>query len=63
MARFLPDTEIQKLLGDVIQGADASLINPNGIELRLGDEVRFISTGEIKEIAADISYRFHPAKR
>jgi deoxycytidine triphosphate deaminase len=48
MPRFLPDTDIQKLLGDVIRNGDESLINPNGIELRLGSQARFISTGEIK---------------
>src|ERR1017187_4625317 len=52
MARILSDREIKKLIGSVIIGANASLINPNGIELRLGNEVRFMSTGEKMKIPA-----------
>ena len=50
MARTLADHEIRRLLGTVIQNADEKLLNPNGIELRLGEQVRFLSTLEKKEI-------------
>lgn len=50
MARTLPDHEVRNLLGSVIKGADEQLLNPNGIELRLGHSVRFLSTGEMKKI-------------
>ena len=62
MPRFLPDNEIQKLLGDVIRGGDASLINPNGIELRLGSQARFLSTGEIKDIPPDYFLKIPPGE-
>lgn len=50
MSRILSDREIKKLIGSVIQGADDKLLNPNGIELRLGNRIKFITTGEEKEI-------------
>jgi len=50
MAKILSDREIKRVLGDVIQSGEASLINPHGIELRLGKHVRFLSTGEDKEL-------------
>jgi deoxycytidine triphosphate deaminase len=50
MARTLADHEIRKLLGTVILNGDENLLNPNGIELRLGEQVRFLSTLEKKEI-------------
>ncbi len=50
MARILPDREITKLIGTVLQSADKKYINPNGIELRLGSHVYFHSTGESKNI-------------
>ena len=46
MATILSDREIKGLLRDVIAGGDPKLLNPNGIELRLGCHVRFHSTGE-----------------
>src|SRR2546428_8578101 len=50
MARTLSDHEIRKLLGSVIQDADERLLNPNGVELRLGHHVRFLSTREMKDV-------------
>lgn len=50
MARVIPDTEIQKLIGVVLLDADSGRINPNGIELRLGKLVHFQSTDEDKDI-------------
>lgn len=46
MARILPDREIRRLIGTVLVDADPQLINPNGIELRLGKQVIFHSTTE-----------------
>jgi deoxycytidine triphosphate deaminase len=50
MAKILTDREIKTLLQDVIEHGDANLVNPHGIELRLGKHVRFLSTGEDKEL-------------
>src|SRR5437879_9760479 len=50
MATILADREIRKLVGSVLIGADTNKINPNGIELRLGKDVHFHSTGEEKEL-------------
>ena len=46
MAAVLSNRDIKALIGSVIKEADSNLINPNGIELRLGHRARFISTGE-----------------
>jgi deoxycytidine triphosphate deaminase len=51
MAKTLPDKEIRRLLADVISGGDPDLVNPNGIALRLGTHVRFLSTGEDMELS------------
>ena len=45
MATVLSDRDIKGLIGSVIKDAELSVINPNGIELRLGHRARFISTG------------------
>lgn len=50
MATVLSDRDIKRLLGSAITGAEPKLINPNGIELRLGSRARFISTSEECEI-------------
>jgi deoxycytidine triphosphate deaminase len=46
MARILADKEIRGLIGSVFMDAEEHLLNPNGIELRLGKHVLFHSTGE-----------------
>lgn len=46
MAKILPDRAIQPLIGTVLVNADPENLNPNGIELRLGRDVLFHSTGE-----------------
>ncbi len=46
MATFLSDKEIKPLIGSVLINADKSLLNPNGIALRLGKHILFHSTGE-----------------
>src|SRR5438093_45761 len=62
MARTLSDHEIRKLLGSVIQNADENLLNPNGVELRVGQQVRFLSTGERKEIPEDGFIQVQPGE-
>lgn len=46
MPRVLSDREVKKLLNDVIESGDTACVNPNGIELRLGHRIRYMSTGE-----------------
>ena len=46
MAEILSDAQIRNLIGKVIINADENLINPNSIELKLGNEVLFHSTDE-----------------
>jgi deoxycytidine triphosphate deaminase len=46
VANILADREIRKLIGSVLIGADEKYLNPNGLELRLGKQVLFHSTGE-----------------
>ena len=50
MAKILSDNDIKLLLGKVIRNAEEKLINPNGIELRMGSSVRFLSTDEEMKI-------------
>lgn len=50
MAEILSDRQIKSLLGSVLIGAGEDQLNPNGIELRLGGEVAFHSTGEEKNL-------------
>ncbi len=47
---ILPDRDIRGLLTDVIADGDPGLINPNGIELRLGKSVRFLPKGEEEQL-------------
>ncbi len=62
MARVLSDREVKRLIGTVIKGGDEGLINPNGIELRLGNKIRFISTGEEKTIPVDHFAKVSPGE-
>jgi deoxycytidine triphosphate deaminase len=62
MARILPDQEIRKLFGSVILNADEALLNPNGIELRLGKQVSFHSTDEELELPPDSFLKVHPGE-
>jgi deoxycytidine triphosphate deaminase len=52
MSRILADREIKKLFTDVIRGGDTHCVNPNGVELRLGNRIRYMSTGEEFDIPA-----------
>ena len=51
MARVLPDTQIRALLGKVIIGASDTCVRINAYEVRLGNRVRFDSTGEELDMA------------
>lgn len=62
MAMILPDREIKKLIGTVLEDADEKFINPNGIQLRLGGSVRFLSTNEGKELLEDQYLRVSPGE-
>ena len=52
MARILAGRDIRRLIGTALMDADEQLINPNGIELRLGKHALFHSTGEDGELEA-----------
>ena len=62
MATVLSDRDIKRLIGSMIIGAEQSLINPNGIELRLGSRARFISTGEEVEIPPGSFLQIRPGE-
>ena len=62
MAQILADKDIKKLLGSVVLEADPQLINPNGIELRLGKHILFHSTGEEGELIPDCFLRVSPGE-
>ncbi len=50
MATFLSDKDIAPLIGSVLINADVSLLNSNGIALRLGESILFHSTEEQKTL-------------
>ena len=62
MANVLADKDIRRLLGSVLTDADPARINPNGIELRLGKNVLFHSTGEEKQISPGLYLRVSPGE-
>jgi deoxycytidine triphosphate deaminase len=62
MGRKLSDKEISKLLTDVIRDGTEALLNPNGIELRLGNRVRFLSTSEEKEVPPEHCIKVRPGE-
>ncbi len=62
MATVLPDRDIEQLIGVAIKDADPKLINPNGIELRLGHRARFMSTGEEFELPDDSFLQIRPGE-
>lgn len=51
MARILPDTELKKLIGTVIKNGDEQCVHVNSYEMRVGEEVRFVATGEKKQLS------------
>lgn len=62
MAKILADRDIRRLIGSVLIDADENLLNPNGIELRLGKHVLFHSTGEEKELAPGLFLKVSPGE-
>jgi len=62
MARILPDREIKELIDSALKGADKQYINPNGIELRLGEHVRFESTGEQMKLSSGLFLKVNPGE-
>jgi deoxycytidine triphosphate deaminase len=62
MAQILADKQIRKLIGTVILDADEDRLNPNGIEIRLGKDVIFQSTGEEKELGAGTFLKVRPGE-
>jgi len=62
MANILPDSEIKKLIGTVLIDAQERYINPNGIELRLGRDVHFDSTGEDKKLGPELFLKVNPGE-
>jgi deoxycytidine triphosphate deaminase len=62
MAKILADKNVRRLIGRVVIEADECLLNPNGIELRLGKSVRFHSTGEEKELSPGTFLQVNPGE-
>ena len=62
MAKILADKDIRKLIGTVIVEGDEALLNPNGIELRLGKHILFHSTREEKELSSGTFLKVHPGE-
>jgi deoxycytidine triphosphate deaminase len=62
MPKFLPDSEIRKLLGTVILDGSEERLNPNGIEVRLGTHVLFHSTDEEMELGLGKFLKVHPGE-
>lgn len=62
MAAILPDRDVKKLIGSVIADADPNLVNPNGIELRLGKQVLFHSTDEERELTSGQFLKVSPGE-
>lgn len=64
MAQLLPDKEIRKILSSIIVGDQGSniKINPNGVELRLGNAVRFLATKEEKKIPKGHFLKINPGE-
>lgn len=62
MSKILADHVIKSLLGKIIIESDESMINPNGIELRLGKSVFFHSTGEESELGSESFLKVSPGE-
>lgn len=62
MARILADRDVKRLIGSVLLDADEKLLNPNGIELRLGAHVFFLSTSEDKELTTGMFLQVNPGE-
>jgi deoxycytidine triphosphate deaminase len=62
MAKILADRDIRRLISSVLLNADENLINPNGIELRLGKDVVFHSTGEEAQLGPGLFLKVNPGE-
>jgi len=62
MAKILADKDVQKLIDIVIINGDKELLNPNGIELRLGEYVFFHSTSEEKKLKENTFLKVNPGE-
>jgi len=62
MAKILPDKDIKKIIGTILLDANTELINPNGIELRLGKHIHFHSTGEEKDLEQGTYLKVNPGE-
>ena len=62
MVQILADRDIRRLLGKAIVDADENLLNPNGIELRLGKHVLFHSTREERQLEDGKFLRVQPGE-
>ena len=62
MAKILADKEVRQLLGSVLIDAEEKLLNPNGIELRIGRHVLFHSTDEEREIGPGLFLKVSPGE-
>lgn len=62
MANILADRDVRKLLGSVLTDSEEKYINPNGIELRLGNHVYFESTGEEKSLGEHLFLMVNPGE-
>jgi len=62
MAKILADKGIRNLIGSVLTDAEEELLNPNGIELRLGEHVLFHSTGEEKKLGPGMFLKVSPGE-
>ena len=47
MATILNDTELKKLIGNIIIDGDPTSIRPNSYILRLGNEGEFLNAGKV----------------
>jgi len=62
MATILPDRDIKKIIGTVLVDANPDLVNPNGIELRLGKHIHFHSTGEERDLEPGKYLKVNPGE-
>ncbi len=62
MAKILPDSEIGNLVGTVLLEGDPQLLRSNSIKLRLGNEIKFLSTDEKFDVPEDSFVRIHPGE-
>jgi deoxycytidine triphosphate deaminase len=62
VAKILADKDIRRLIGSVLVDADEKLLNPNGMELRLGKHVLFHSTDEEVELKPGTFLRVSPGE-